>query len=143
MAAYRCLTGEARSQRAAYMLDVLNNTPDPDAAPEMQEEVASLHMSALNRALIFGEDGPVCRETAPHGPSDHFHLSERDIAEALTAGEDPLALNMETAQYGGPPPRRNDSLLAIAQIAARFGDQKAQVSDNFRVITHQNVRVLE
>lgn len=124
MAAYRCLTGEARSQRAAYMLDVLNNTPDPDAAPELQEEVACLHMSARDRTMIFGEDGMVPKEIVPKPQTDDLHLSEREIAEALVAGEDPLALNFTTARYGGPVQGRTDGLLAIAQIAARFGDQK-------------------
>lgn len=125
MAAFHSLTGEARSQRAAYMLDVLNNMPDPDAAPGLQEEVACQHLTALGRSMTFVEDDTVCRETAVQAQVNDLHLSERDIAEALASGEDPLALNMGTAQYGGPAQGRTDSLLAIAQIAARFGDQAA------------------
>ena len=30
MAAYQSLAGDARAERAAYLLDVLNHTPDPD-----------------------------------------------------------------------------------------------------------------
>lgn len=124
LAALHQLRGEARSQRAGYLLNVLTNTPDPDAACEGADAAAPFDLFAHDIATAFGDDA-TCTVDAPRTTSlDELCLSETDIAEALAGGEDPLALNLATARYEGPCRGRADQLLALAQICLRFEDQR-------------------
>lgn len=125
LAALQNLTGEARSQRTGYLLNVLINTPDPDAASEVADAAAPFDPFTHDIAKAFGDDA-TCAVDAPQPTSmEKIYLSEADIAGALAGGEDPLALNLATARYNGPCQGRADHLLALAQICLRFEDQRA------------------
>lgn len=125
MAAYQSLAGEARSERAAYLLDVLSHTPDPDNVPEA---ILGAHLELLSESDLtdaFADVDPDYVDPAASQQSNNLHLSARDIKEALANGDDPLALNLATATYASLHRGRADALLAIAQIAERFEHQSA------------------
>ena len=123
MAAYQSLAGEARAERAAYLLDVLNNTSDTDFVPEV---ILGAHLELLSESELthaFADVDPDYVAPAVCAQTSDLQLSARDIAAALAIGDDPLALNLATATYDSPNRSRANALLAIAQIAARFEDQ--------------------
>jgi hypothetical protein len=125
MAAYQSLAGEPRSERAAYLLDVLNHTPEPDNVPEA---ILGAHLELLSESDLtdaFADVGPDYVVPTATGNGNPLHLSKLEIAEALPNGDDPLALNFATATYESPYQGRADALLAIAQIAVRFESQTA------------------
>lgn len=124
-AALKSFTGEARSQRAAYLLDLLNNTPDPAAVPAVPDEVQLSEMSEQDLTVAFSDIIPASDNWAQKADGGTFLLSQAEIARALLEGEDPLALNPETASYENPSCGCPDERLAIAQLCARFCDQTA------------------
>ena len=125
MAAYQSLAGDARAERAAYLLDVLNHTPDPDNVPEA---ILGAHLELLSESDLtdaFADVDPSIVAPAVLEHTNDLQMSARDIQAALANGDDPLALNFATATYDSPHQGRADALFAIAQIAARFEHQTA------------------
>lgn len=125
MSAYQSLTGDARSERAAYLLDVLSHTPDPENVPEA---ILGAHLELLSESDFtdaFADVDPNFVAQAALQQLNGLQMSERDIEEALAIGDDPLALNLASATYASPHQGRADMMLAIAQIAARYEDQSA------------------